>query len=296
MQNVFKLLSENSKTKRLRSEKYNTMPEIIDGEKIAEEILTELEQKHLEGTPKLHIILVGDSPASKTYIHEKEEACERLGFEAEVEIFSSEVEESEVLEDIKHANRDPGIDGILIQLPLPDHIENNRVFETLSPEKDIDCLTPENLGKVLRGNPRVKPCAVGGIEKILEAEQIDVAGKNVVIINNSNLIGKPLSMDLTQKEATVTICHRKTEGLPEHTQEADIVVTATGEPELVTDDIIAEDAIVIDAGYSYTDGELNQETEKLEKPSEISTVPGGLGPVTVAMTMNNLVKCFERRS
>lgn len=271
-------------------------PEIIDGEKIAEEILTELEQKELEKPPELHIILVGDNPASRTYIQEKKEACQRLGFDAEVKSFPGDADESRVLKEIRKANKDSEVDGILVQLPLPEHIDNNSVFETLSVEKDVDCLTPGNLGKVLRGNLWIKPCAAEGVERILENQEIDLERKNVVIVNNSNLIGKPLSMALTEEGATVTLCHEETADLTEHTGDADIVVTATGEKGVIRDEMVSEDSIVIDAGYSYSEGDVAQETDELEKPSKLSTVPGGLGPITVAMTMKNLVKCFERRN
>lgn len=269
-------------------------PEIVDGEEISEEIMGRLKDRSIDGNPKLQIVFVGENRASEVFIERKKEACEKLGFDADTKQFSEDVSEDEVIEFIEEKNQDQTVDGILVQLPLPDHIDNNRVFEKLSPEKDVDCLTPENLGKLLRGNAWIRPCAVEGIEKILETEKIEVEGENIVIINNSNLIGKPLSMDLTQKGATVTICQKKTENLQKHTRDADILVTATGQPELVTDKMIAEDSIVIDAGYSYTDGELNQETEELENISKLSSVPGGLGPVTVAVTMKNLVKCFRK--
>jgi methylenetetrahydrofolate dehydrogenase (NADP+)/methenyltetrahydrofolate cyclohydrolase len=271
------------------------MIQLIEGEKIAEEVIESIEENQPEGTPKLQIIYAGENRASEVFIEEKTETAERLGFNADVEKFSQEVDETEVIEFIEKKNQDPEVDGILVQLPLPSHIDNNRIFETVSPEKDVDCLTPENLGKLLRGNPWIKPCAVEGIERILESEQIQVEGKEIVIINNSNLIGKPLSMDLTRKEATVTLCHEKTEKLGEHTRDADIIVTATGEKGLIKDEMVSEDTVIIDAGYSYTEGDLNQETDNLDDISKLSSVPGGLGPVTVAMTMKNLVKCFERQ-
>lgn len=272
------------------------MPELIDGVEISEKVLEDLGQEEISGKPKLQIVFVGENRASQVFIERKKNVCEQLGFEARIKRFPVNVAEEEIIQFIEKKNTDKTVDGILVQLPLPDHIDNNRVFEKLSPEKDVDCLTPENLGKLLRGKAWIRPCAVEGIEKILETEQIGVEGKNIVIINNSNLIGKPLSMDLTQKGATVTICQKKTENLQNHTRDADILVTATGESELVTDKMIAEDGIVIDAGYSYTNGELNQETEELENISKLSSVPGGLGPVTVAITMKNLLKCFERQN
>jgi len=279
--------------KKLQEEK-PTMAKKIDGEKIAEKLLQELEERPISGTPRLEIIYTGENPASEVFIQRKKEAGERLNFEVNVTEFTADPEQEELIEKIEEFNQDKNIDGILVQLPLQSQINNDTIFEALSPEKDVDCLTPENLGKLLRGNPWIKPCAVEGIEEILDREEIVIEGKNIVIVNNSNLIGKPLSMNLTQKNATLTLCHRRTENLEEHTRHADIIITATGESELITEDMISEGTTVIDAGYSYTDGELTHEVEKSEEISYLSSVPRGLGPVTVAVTMKNLLRCFKR--
>lgn len=262
----------------------------VDGNVIAADIEEELKSE-TDSAPHLEIIQVGDNPASNTYIDEKIEACERVGFSANLTEFSTDVEEKEVVQKIKQLNRDSTVHGILVQLPLPSQIDNNRVFSSLSPEKDVDGLTPLNLGKTLRGERHLVPCAVKAVERILEHEKIDLKGKRVAIINNSNLIGKPLSMILTQKRATVTLCHRDTENLGKHTREADIVVTATGEPGLIKEDMITENTFLIDAGYEA--GEVS-ETENVEdKVSKISPEPGGVGPVTVAITLKNLMKCYR---
>lgn len=264
------------------------MTEFVDGQKIAEKVEEELDS---ELSPRLEIIQVGDNPASETYVDEKLEACERLGFEANLNQFPEDVEEEKVIERVQKLNSKDDVNGILVQLPLPKQIDNNHVFNRLSPEKDVDGLTPLNQGKTLRGEKNLIPCSVQAILKIIESEEIDLEGKEVTVINNSNLIGKPLSMVLTQKGATVTLCHKDTEDLGKHTQEADIVVTATGKSGLLGEEIVTEDTFVIDAGY-----EADEKSESVnieDKVSKISPEPGGVGPVTVAMTLKNLVKCYK---
>lgn len=262
----------------------------MDGESIAEEIEQKLEIEK-EKTPHLEIIQVGDNPASETYIQKKLEACERVGFSANLNKFSEEVKEEELVQEMKKFNQHNEVHGILVQLPLPEHINNNRIFKALSPEKDVDGLTPLNLGKTLRGDKHLLPAAVKAIEKILEYENVDLRSKEVTIINNSNLIGKPLSMVLTQKKATVKLCHKDTENLKRHTKNADIVITATGKPGIIKKDMLTEDTFLIDAGYETSD---RSETEKVEDYVEkISPEPGGVGPVTVAMTLKNLLKCYK---
>lgn len=264
------------------------MTEFIDGNSIAREIEEELDS---DLNPRLEIIQVGDNRASETYVDEKLEACERLGFEANLNQFSEDVEEEKVIERVQKLNTKDDVNGILVQLPLPDQIENNHVFNTLSPEKDVDGLTPLNLGKTLRGEKHLVPCSVQAILKIIESEGIELKGREVTVINNSNLIGKPLSMVLTQKGATVTLCHKDTENLGKHTREADIVITATGKSGLLEENMVTEDTFVIDAGY-----EADEKSESVtveSKVSKISPEPGGVGPVTVAMTLKNLVKFYR---
>jgi len=265
------------------------MTQIIDGKAIASEIEEELLETDV--SPHLEIIQVGDNPASSTYVEEKLEACGRVGFEARLNQFSEDVEEEKLIAKIEELNSNDSVHGILVQLPLPSQIDNNCVFNTLSPKKDVDGLTPLNLGKTLRGEKRLVPCSVEAIEKILEHEEIYLEGKKVAIINNSNLIGKPLSMALTQKGATVTLCHEDTKNLAKHTKEADIVVTATGAPGLLENEMIKDDTFVIDAGYEA--GKKSESEKVKDKVSKISPEPGGVGPVTVAMTLKNLLKCYK---
>ncbi len=262
----------------------------IDGNAIASEIEKELKTE-TDASPNLEIIQIGDKPTSDTYVDEKLEACERLGFEANLNKFSGDIEEKKIIEKIEELNSNDEVHGILVQLPLPQQIDNNCVFNTLSPEKDVDGLTPLNLGKTLRGEKNLVPCSVKAIEKIIENEEINLEGKEVAVINNSNLIGKPLSMILTQKGATVTICHKNTEELEKHTRKADIVVTATGKPSLLEENMVTEDTFVIDAGYEA--GEKSESVKVEDKVSKISPEPGGVGPITVAMTLKNLLKCYR---
>lgn len=266
---------------------------MIDGEKISEQILSELE--YTDVSPYLKIILVGDDEASKTFIEEKLEAAERIGFQADVEKFTGDTEEEKIIEKVKAYNHDPEVDGVLIQLPLPEQIDENRIFEALDPVKDVDGLTPENIGKTLRGDESILPGAVEAVDLILEKKlENGFEGLEVTIINNSNLIGKPLSMVLSRRGATVKICNRSTEDLEKHTEEADVVVTATGERGVLRPEMVGKDSIVIDAGYSLGKGDIEDKKEMNEKTT-FSGVPGGVGPVTVAVTMRNLLKCLRNQ-
>ena len=266
----------------------------INGEKISEKILSELEE--VDASPKLKIILAGENEASKTFVEEKIEAAERIGFQAELEKFPEDVEEEKLIEEIEKANKDPGIHGVLVQLPLPEQVDENRIFEKLDSKKDVDGLTPENIGKTLRGNPEILPGAVEAVEKILEQEipEKNFEGLEVTVINNSNLIGKPLSMLLTGKGATVTLCNRHTEDLEKHTREADVVVTATGVRGVLKPEIVQKASIVIDAGYSLGRGDI-EDKDAMSDKTVFCGVPGGVGPITVAVTMKNLLKCYRNQ-
>ncbi|WP_414837758.1 bifunctional 5,10-methylenetetrahydrofolate dehydrogenase/5,10-methenyltetrahydrofolate cyclohydrolase [Candidatus Nanosalina sp. VS9-1] len=262
---------------------------MIDGEKIADNILEQLEKT--DESPHLKIVLVGDNEASKTFVEEKMEAAERIDFKASLEKFDEKISEEKILEKIQELNSDEEVDGVLVQLPLPDHIDEDRVFETLEPRKDVDGLTPENIGKTLRGNPFTVPGAVEAVEKILE-DRVNFEGLEVTVINNSNLIGRPLSMRLTDRGATVTLCNEHTEELEKYTRDADVVVTATGMRGLLKPEMVMEDSIVIDAGYSLGKGDV-EDKKGMDEKTVFCGVPGGVGPVTVAVTMKNLLKCYR---
>jgi len=268
------------------------MTKIVDGNRIAEEVEKQLETGI---KPLLGIILVGDRKTSEVFVEKKVEACERNGYRSRVKTFPEDVEQEALKEAIEDWNRDTEVNGILVQLPLPKHIEENQLFKNLKPAKDVDGLTPENLGKILRGCEDVVPAAVSAIIEIIEQKGIKIETEDVVIINNSSLIGKPLSMALTNRGATVSLCHKKTKSLRKYTQDADMIITATGEPGLIEDEMLSENALVIDASYGFIDGSLVSDTEKLEEDVDLSPVPGGVGPVTVAKTLENLVKCYRKQ-
>jgi len=265
---------------------------MIDGEGMAEDILRRLED--VEEVPRLEIILVGEKEASEKFVEKKVEACEKVGFEVSVEKFSEKISEEELVSHIEELNGNDNVHGILAQLPLPEHIDEDIVFEALDPEKDVDGLTPENLGKTLRGDPEIVPGAVKAVEKMLEEQEVELEGLEATVINNSSLIGRPLSTRLTQKGATVTVCHRKTPDLGKHTQEADVIVTAAGENGLLTSDMVPEGCVVLDAGYSDGRGDV-EEKKRVSEKALLSPVPGGIGPLTVASVLENLLKCYREQ-
>lgn len=253
------------------------------------------ELKEVKVSPRLTVILIGQNSASKSFIRKKKKMCREIGFKFSLQTFKKETPMEEIIGKIQELNEDPDVHGILPQLPLP-RIDENKVFEAIKPEKDVDGLTPENLGHLLRDNPKIIPGTVEAVLEILEHYDVDIESQNITIVNNSNLIGKPLSMALTNRMTTVTICHHKTKNLKKHTENADILITATGKPDLITADMIKEDAVVIDAGYAKEDGKVQGDVkfeEVKEKASKITPNPGGVGPVTVAVTMRNLLKCYR---
>lgn len=262
----------------------------VDGKSLAERIEEEL--KESSESARLEIILVGDDEASETFVNEKLEAAERTGFEASLNRFNSGASEEEVVKLIQELNSRNNVDGVLVQLPLPSHIDENRTFRELSVEKDVDGLTPENLGKTLRGDSSVKPAAVEGVLKIIESENIELEGSKAVILNNSSLIGKPLAVCLSNKGATVTLCN-KNSNIEEELEGADIIVTATGVRGVIDEEWIPEDSLVIDGGYAHGEGDLENYEEIAEK-ARVSPVPDGLGPLTVAYTLKNLLKLKRR--
>lgn len=258
----------------------------VDGKSLAREIEDELSE--IQQSAKLEIILVGEDEASTTFVNEKLEAAERTGFETSVNRFDSEADGEEVLELIQDLNGREEVDGVLIQLPLPNHINENRIFRELSVEKDVDGLTPENLGKTLRGDESIRPAAVEGVMKIIEHEEVDPVNTRSVIVNNSSLIGKPLAVTLSNQGATVTVCNRNS-SIEDEIEDADIVVTATGKHGVIDSEMIPDDSLVIDAGYAHGEGDL-ENYEAIAEKAKVSPVPDGLGPLTVAYTLKNLLK------
>lgn len=270
---------------------------IIDGKKIAASIqqkvaneIQELISKKLRA-PGLAVIIVGDDPASKIYVEKKRQACRELGFFSKAYDLSKNISEKELLKLINDLNRNSEIDGILVQLPLPQHIDINKVIEAVSPNKDVDGFHPYNIGRLSIGYPLFRPCTPKGIMTLLQSTETELTGKNAVIIGASNIVGKPMAMELINATCTVTICHQTTKNLSSIIKQADIIISATGVAQLVKGDWIKAGSIVIDIGISKLPngkivGDVNFEEAK-KVAGWITPVPGGVGPMTVAMLMEN---------
>ena len=275
------------------------MSQIIDGKNLAKNIRESLkdevkELKNAEIYPKLAVIMVGDDKASKVYVKNKSKACEDVGIAYEEYLLPASTKMQELLELIEKLNNDETIHGILVQSPLPNGLDANEAFRTISPKKDVDGFHPINVGKLSLNQDCFISCTPYGIIKMLESYNVPIEGANAVIIGRSNIVGKPLAKCLLNKNATVTVCHSKTKNLKEHTQNADIVISAIGKPKFVTEDMIKEGTVVIDIGINRgEDGKLTGDVdfEKVsKKASYITPVPGGVGPMTIAMLMNNVIK------
>lgn len=275
---------------------------IIDGKKLAQKIRLELktEAEKFKTRPKLAVILVGNDPASKIYVRNKNKACEEVGINYEEHVLEETTKMEDLLQLIDRLNSDDSINGILLQAPLPKHLEINRVFEEISPIKDVDGFNPINVGKLLIGEDTFISCTPYGIIKMLEEYNIPIQGKNAVVVGRSNIVGKPLAQCLLNKNATVIICHSKTENLSNYTKNADILISAVGKANLITADMVKEGATVIDVGMNRSDngklcGDVDFENVK-EIASYITPVPGGVGPMTITMLMNNVIKAYKMQN
>lgn len=259
-------------------------------EKLKEEV-EDLKKHHIY--PTLAVILVGEDKASMKYVSYKERACKEIGIESIVFRLPENIDGISLSETIEELNGNPAINGILIQLPLPNHLSQNIFLEKIDPIKDVDGFTPYCLGRLLTDNPLFIPCTPKGVIRMLDDYGIDLEGKNVVIIGRSIIVGKPLSLLFLKKNSTVTICHSRTKNLKEITKTADILCVAVGRPKLITADMVKNGAVVVDIGINITDegkvvGDVDFEEVK-EKASYITPVPGGVGPMTVAMLMENTI-------
>ena len=275
------------------------MAVIIDGKELAKEIREELkvkceELKEKGIKPRLAVVMVGDNKASQVYVKNKSKVCDEIGIEFEEHLLDSNIEQKVLTDLIEKLNQDKNVHGILLQSPIPSHLDINEAFKIISPEKDVDGFNPINVGKLSLNQDTFVSCTPYGIMKMFEANDIDLTGKNVTIIGRSNIVGKPLIQCCLNKNATVTVCHSKTKDLKYHTQNADIVIAAIGKSKFVTADMIKQDAIVIDVGINRgEDGKLTGDVDfenVKEKASYITPVPGGVGPMTIAMLMNNVLK------
>ena len=276
------------------------MNNIIDGKTIRNEIIEEIkkEVKHFMIKPCLAVIQIGDDPASNTYIKAKEKTSNEIGIYFKHIKFSETTKEIEVINKILELNNDEYVHGILIQLPLPEGFNQDKLINYIARNKDVDGLTDINIGKLYNNKPGLVSCTPLGIMKLLEHENIDVAGKNVTIVGRSKLVGKPLMGLMLNKDATVTICHSKTENLNKYTKNADILVVAVGKKHFIKENMVKEGAIVIDVGINKEDNKLygDVDYEKVkEKAKLITPVPGGVGPMTVAMLMSNVISAYNKQ-
>jgi methylenetetrahydrofolate dehydrogenase (NADP+)/methenyltetrahydrofolate cyclohydrolase len=282
------------------------MAEIIDGKKVSEHIRSQIAKgveklKQETGiTPGLAAVLVGDDPASEIYVRNKRRACSSTGIYSEEHKLPLETTEEELLTLVDKLNNDPKIHGILVQLPLPDHINVTRVLRAVSPLKDVDGFHPYNVGLLVEGNPRFIPCTPHGIIKMLEFYNIDISGKQAVVVGRSNIVGKPVSMLLLHRHATVTVCHSRTKPLDEVTRRADILVAAIGRANFITADMVKEGAVVIDVGINRNEeGKLTGDVDfeaVSQKASYITPVPGGVGPMTISMLLWNTLESAKSTS
>ncbi len=273
---------------------------ILDGKKLRDKILEELKEKidNFEKKPTLVVILVGENPASQIYVNNKKKTAEKIGINSIVLNYPENTTEQEILEKINELNNDDNITAILVQLPLPDHISKENVINAITPKKDVDGFTPYNFGKLFSGEkPYVYPCTPKGIILLLKEYNIKLAGKHIVIIGRSNIVGKPLSQMMLNENATVTVCHSKTENLSEITKTADIVISAVGKNIIEGEKMLKSDCVIVDVGIfkdstGRTRGDVDFENAS-KVASYISPVPGGVGPMTITSLMLNTVELFE---
>lgn len=280
---------------------------IIDGKLIAEQCreLTATQAAHLKSSrgivPHLAAIVAGDDPASQVYVRNKERACARAGLNSTLHRLPADVSQQQLIALIQSLNQDQSVHGILVQLPLPRHLNATQVLDAVHPLKDVDAFHPENVGLMLQGRPRFLPCTPAGVMQLLQSTGTPIAGKHAVIIGRSDIVGKPMAALLMQKgaDATVTVCHSRTPDIAAFCRQADILVAAVGIPEFVQGAWIKPDAVVIDVGINRVGERLVGDVEyatALEKASAITPVPGGVGPMTIAMLLQNTLKAAELQS
>jgi methylenetetrahydrofolate dehydrogenase (NADP+)/methenyltetrahydrofolate cyclohydrolase len=288
------------------------MAEIMDGEALAASIRDDLQGAvdrlaAAGNRPTLATVLMGDNPASETYVNMKQRDCEELGIDGRHVDVDGDAPAERLYEVVQELNEDPEVDGCLVQDPLPDHVDYESVIRRVDPLKDVDGFHPENVGRLVRGAPRFRPCTPHGIQKLLGEYDVDTDGADVTIVGRSNIVGKPLANLLSRRaddgNATVTLCHSHTDDLAAKTRAADVVVAACGVPELIDAEMLAEDAVVVDVGISRVDADTEKGYELVgdvdfesarERASLITPVPGGVGPMTRAMLMYNTVRAAAR--
>jgi methylenetetrahydrofolate dehydrogenase (NADP+)/methenyltetrahydrofolate cyclohydrolase len=283
---------------------------ILDGKKLAQQIQGELTEEVAEfiennsETPTLAAVLVGEDPASEVYVRNKRLACERVGIESRLHRLPPDVSQDDLLALVTKLNKakDEPVHGILVQLPLPRHIDALRVLHAISPLKDVDGFHPENVGRLVQGHPRFAPCTPLGIQQLLVRNKIEIAGRRVVVVGRSDTVGKPLALMLMQRgeggDATVTVCHSRTKDLAEVTRQADILIVAIGQPRFITAPMVKPGAVVVDVGIHRTDTGLSGDVDfgpVSEVAGAITPVPGGVGPLTVTMLLHNTLAAARQQ-
>ena len=278
---------------------------IIDGKELArktrEKLKIDCDRLRSDGIiPKLAVIMVGDDTASQIYVKNKSKACKEIGIEFEEYFLGAKIKQEELIKLIQKLNMDKSINGILLQSPIPSNLDINEAFKTILPEKDVDGFNPVNVGKLCLNQDTFVACTPYGIMKMFEEYSIEISGKNVTILGRSNIVGKPLIQCCLNKNATVTVCHSRTKDLKEHTKNADIVISAIGKPKFITADMLKDGVIVIDVGINRDEngkivGDVNFD-DVSKKASYITPVPGGVGPMTIAMLMNNVIKAAKSQN
>lgn len=281
------------------------MASIIDGKAISADIRGEIKARATELTakgvkPGLAVVLVGNDPGSQIYVRNKQKACEEVGFYSDTYILAEETPEKDLLSLIDILNLRRDIHGILVQSPVPKQINPDNVIKAILPEKDVDCFHPENVGRLITGNPRFLPCTPAGVIELIKRSGISISGKECVVVGRSNIVGKPQTIMLLAENGTVTVCHSKTKDLAEVTRRADILVVAIGKPDFITGDMIKKGAVVIDVGMNRSPdkkltGDVNF-AEASEVASYITPVPGGVGPMTITMLLKNTLTAAEHFS
>lgn len=275
---------------------------VMDGKAVSaavkDEVKKEVEELKTKGkVPSLAVVLVGNDPASKVYVGNKKKACEYCGIKSLEYLLEESTSEQELLGLIDVLNKEPTVNGILVQLPLPSHINEQHIINAINPHKDVDAFHPVNVGKIMTGNPDFLPCTPAGVMEIFKKYNIETAGKDCVIIGRSNIVGKPMSMLMLAADSTVTVCHSKTKDLKQKCKNADIIIAAVGRAGFVTADMVKEGAVVIDVGINRTEsGKLCGDVDFAEvskKASYITPVPGGVGPMTIATLMKNTLSAFK---
>lgn len=275
---------------------------IISGKELSDELRSEIVERVkvikniYDVAPHLAVIIVGDDPASQSYVKGKSKACDEVGITNTTIQLPSDVSQQDLIQTIDELNRNSKIDGILVQLPLPNHIDEASVMNYINPLKDVDGFHPVNVDGLYTGKKCIKPCTPTGIIKLLKKAKVEIEGKNVVVLGRSNIVGLPVAKMLLDENATVTVCHSKTKNLKEITLQADILIVAIGKPKFVTADMVKDGAVVIDVGVNRVDGKLvgDVDFDNVEhKTSVITPVPGGVGPMTITCLLENTIECFK---